>query len=201
MTTKIKTADGMEPNGVYTMVECDPSRALEEYQDLLAFLKDCPFSEAQNDQTREAHAIIYRAKLGRYHEKARIREHVFHNLVPTVGKNVFARILAGNTTYTGIVNYAGLGDDATTPTDGDTVLGNETYRKTVDSATYVNNVAYLSIFIPAATATGTHSEAGLFIDGTGSVDTGQIFSHVLLSPPVVKSALSSLTLDCTITIA
>lgn len=201
MTNKIKTKDNIKPNGRYTLVECDPARAPAEYQDLLAFLKDYPFWAVQTDKGREEHAIIYRSKLGKYQEKARIKEHVFDNLVPTVGKNVFARILAGNTTYTGIVNYAGLGDDATTPTDGDTVLGNETYRKTVDSATYVNNIAYLSIFIPAATATGTHSEAGLFIDGTASVDTGQIFSHVLLSPPVVKSALSSLTLDCTITIA
>lgn len=125
----------------------------------------------------------------------------FDNLVPTIGRNVIARRLAADLTYTGTVNYAALGSNATVPTNGDTQLGTETYRKTIDSATFTNNVAYLSVFIASGVATATHSEAGLFIDGGAGANTGQLFSHVLLSPPVVKSALSSLTLDVTLTIS
>jgi hypothetical protein len=81
------------------------------------------------------------------------------------------------------------------------VLDNETYRKAFDDTSFINNVAYLSAFIPAGTATGTHTEAGLFIDGTGTVDTGQIISRVLFSPPITKSALVSLTIEATLTVS
>lgn len=179
--------ENIQPKGMYRFIECDPSLAPYLYSKIL--------------QLQKEGKKIERKLLDLYHKRASIRVFEFENLCPTVGRSVVAQRLAGVTTYTGTVNYAALGSNATVPTNGDTTLGTETYRKTIDEATYTNNVAYLSVFIASGVATSTHYEAGLFIDGGAGADSGQLVSHVLLSPPVVKSALSSLTLDVTLTIS
>lgn len=178
--------------GRYVLTECDPSRAPKEYAALVAF------SERGENEPRPRGEYIQLRDA--YHAKAKVAEHVFSNLVPTVGRSVLAQRLAGTVTYTGTVNYAAIGSATTSPTNGDTQLGTEVYRQTITSATYVNNIAYLSCFIAQGTATGTHNEGGLFIDGTGSANTGQLFSHVLFTPAIVKGALNSLTLDVTLTL-
>lgn len=184
----------------YTITEADPTKAPDEYQALQDFLTRHPLDVAIPSFRSIRHAR-YKKLVEAYHAKAKVAEHVFENLAPTVGRSVIAQRLANTTTYTGIINYAALGSNATLPADGDTQLGTETYRQLLSSQTFVNNIAYLSAFVPAGSATGTHFEGGLFIDGTGSADTGQIFSHVIFSPQIVKSALNSLTLDVTITIS
>lgn len=185
---------------VYRVTECDPLRAVAEYEALQEFLTSYPLQEMP-PHVMGWHRSRYQALRDAYHGKAMIavREHV--NLAPTVGRSVLAQRLAGTTTYTGTINYGAIGSSTTTPTNGDTQLGTETYRQTVSSATYVNNIAYLSVFIAAGTATGTHYEGGLFIDGTGAANSGQLFSHVLFSPAISKGALNSLTLDVSITIS
>ena len=192
--------EGIMAKGLYVATLCDPRFCWEQYRKLVTFLKENPLAALKTVEERMRHADIYAELVTNYEKLAKISEVAYENLVPTAGRNVIARRLANNTTYTGIINYAALGSSTTTPANGDTTLGTETYRKTLDSQTYVNNIAYLSAFIPAGTATGTHNEGGLFIDGTGSADTGQIFSHVLFSPAVTKAALNSLTLDITITL-
>src|SRR3977135_2805648 len=52
-----------------------------------------------------------------------------HNLVTTVGRNVLARLLAGDTTYSGQINYGALGSSSTAGSNADTQLGTEVYRK------------------------------------------------------------------------
>jgi len=123
------------------------------------------------------------------------------NIVPTIGRTVLARWLIGDNTYsadTGI-NYGALGNDNTTPVNADTVLGNETYRKAISSVAYSNNIAYLSMFYTATEVTGTFEEAGLFIVGTGTIDTGQLFSH-FLTGTIAKSSTETLTVQSTFTI-
>ena len=200
MKLKQKNNDQTRITGHYRFVECDPFRALEEYHALLDFLHQNPLTGTTSESERSTHREQYLQLSKQYHDKATVRVREFDNLVPTVGRNVFARRLAGDLTYTGTVNYAALGSDATAPTNGDTTLGTEVYRKVLDSATVANNVAYLSTFFAAGVATAIHYEAGLFIDGGAGADTGRLFSHVVLSPPVDKGALTSLTLDATITI-
>ncbi len=178
--------------GRWTAIECDPSRAPAEYAALLSFSR-----RQENDRPFEEYKRLSSA----YHSKAKVAEHVFDNLVPTVGRSVLAQRLAGTTTFSGTVNYGAVGSATTTPTNGDTKLGTEVFRQTITSATYANEIAYLSFFIAQGSATGTHNEGGLFIDGNGSADTGQIFSHVLFTPAVVKGALNSLTLDVTLTMS
>lgn len=186
--------------GHYRLIEADPSKAPVEYGELLAWLKENPLSEMKTEAEKAYHRDHYNRLVSRYNSKAQVAVYEFDNLVPTVGRNVLARLLAGDVTYSGEINYFALGSGVTAPANGDTQLGTETYRQATTSQTTVNNIAYLSCFIVAGSATGTHAEGGLFIDGTGSANSGQLFSHVLFSPNIVKSALNSLTLDTSITL-
>jgi|CXWL01.1.fsa_nt_gi glucose/arabinose dehydrogenase len=184
---------------VYTLTECDPSKAPREYAILEEFVRSYPLQEMP-EHVMGWHRKRFAELRDAYHEKATVAVHEQVNLAPTVGRSVLAQRLAGTLTYTGTINYGAIGSSSTAPTNGDTQLGTEVYRQTTSSATYVNNIAYLSIFIAAGTATGTHYEGGLFIDGTGAANSGQLFSHVIFSPAITKSALNSLTLDVSITI-
>lgn len=117
------------------------------------------------------------------------------NLITTVGREVMARLLSGETTYSGEINYGALGSSTTTPANSDTTLGTETVRFLASSQAYDENIAYIDFFIEAGTATGTHEEFGNFIDGTATVDTGQMWSHILTGG-WVKGASDSLFISC-----
>jgi len=101
-----------------------------------------------------------------------------HNLVPTVGRNVLARLLAGDATYTGEVTHGALGSAATPAfTNASATLTTETYRKAVSSASYSDNIVYIDLYIASGdVADGTYEEFGYFIDGTGAADSGQAWS-------------------------
>lgn len=124
---------------------------------------------------------------------------VIENLVPTVGRSVLAQRLANTTTYTGIVNYVALGSGSTAPANADTQLTTEVYRKAISSSTYANNIAYITGFFTAAETSGTYAEVGLFIDGTATANSGQIFSHALAS--ITKTSVQTLTIDWVVTIS
>lgn len=101
-----------------------------------------------------------------------------HNLVPTVGRNVLARLLAGDTTYSGEVDYGALGNGASPSfSNSDTQLNNEVYRKQASDQAYDDNIVYIDWFIASGdVADGTYTEFGAFIDGTATTDSGQAFS-------------------------
>ena len=129
-----------------------------------------------------------------------VKQKVVHNIIPTVGRSVIAQRFANTTTYTGVVNYGAVGSSNTAPVNGDTTLTTETFRKAISSAAYASNIAYLSNFYSASDFTGTVEEAGWFIDGTSSVDTGQILSH-FLTTTIAKAATETLTCESEITIS
>lgn len=109
-----------------------------------------------------------------------------HNLIPTTGFNVLCRRLAGDITYTGEVNYWALGSGDSAFTTASTQLNTETYRGTVDSAAYDDNIAIIDSFIAEADIpNATYKEFGYFIDGTGTENTGQAWS--LLIGDIVKT--------------
>lgn len=137
------------------------------------------------------------AMLRRFNERFMVSRYEVCNLVPTVGRSVLAARLAGTLTYSGTVNKVALGSGSTAPANGDTQLTTESYRNTILSATYASNIAYLTGFFTAAETNGTYAEVGLFIDGTGTVNTGQLFSHALAS--ITKSAIQTLTIDWVVT--
>jgi len=126
--------------------------------------------------------------LNLYTEKGLLRfEGVNTNLIATVGREVFARRLSGETTYTGEVTYGALGNGATPSfTGSDTQLNNEVGRKAVSDSAYDSNIAYIDFFFASGDiADGTYTEWGTFIDGTAVADSGQAFS--LSAKTIVKS--------------
>lgn len=145
----------------------------------------------------ESLAILYKA----LREKTLVTEKEIKNLLPTAGRTVIARWLTGDNTISADdgCNYCSLGTSATAPANGDTQLGTETYRKATSSATYSSNIAYISIFYTATEVTGTFQECGVHIGGTGTANTGQLFSH-FLTGGITKTSTETLTVESTITI-
>ncbi|MCP4273019.1 MAG: hypothetical protein GY781_13840 [Gammaproteobacteria bacterium] len=117
------------------------------------------------------------------------------NLITTAGRTVLARLLSGDATYSGEINYGLLGTDNTAPTNGDTTLGTEVYRKLASSQTYSANISYVDFYYNATETTGTYEEFGNVIDGTASADTGQLWSHIATGG-WVKSGTESLFVSC-----
>lgn len=128
------------------------------------------------------------------------RRHVYHNIIPTVGRELIAnQLTAASPTNTPRVTHVALGSGTNVPANGDTTLQTEVYRNTAASRTNVSNVAYVTGFFSAVETTGTYREVGLFCNGTGTVDTGVLLSRVAVN--ITKSASETLTLDWTLTIS
>lgn len=125
-------------------------------------------------------------------------ELLVENVTTTEGRNVFARLLANDNTYSGNVSHTALGTSNTAPSVSDSQLGTETYRKALSSGTALNNVAYLETFFTASEVNGTFEEYGNFIDGSGSANSGQLFNR--FTQTVVKSSLETLNVQSIITI-
>ncbi len=134
-------------------------------------------------------------------QKGVIQEYkAVHNLVTTVGRNVLARRLAGNTTYTGEVNYGALGTAVSpVPANNSTQLGTEVFRKVKASASYDNNIAYVDFFYTASDTNGTYTEFGSFIDGSGTANSGRLFSYIATGG-WTKSSSQSLFISCVYTL-
>lgn len=128
------------------------------------------------------------------------KEKVIKNLITTVGRSVLAQRLANTTTYTGIINYGALGSSSTAVANGDTQLGTEVFRKVVASASYSTNTAFIDFFYSKADTNGTYQEFGTFIDGTGTANSGQIFTHALTGG-WTKTSSESMTVSCQYTIS
>lgn len=126
-----------------------------------------------------------------------LRKERVENIVVTDGRNVLARLLAGDGTYTGEITYGALGTGTTTPANTQHDLVAEVTRVPTTSATSVDNVSYLSFFFPAGSLVN-YEEFGNFIDGTGVANSGQMFTRVLMSGS--KAATETLTIDSTYTI-
>ncbi len=123
-----------------------------------------------------------------------------HNIIVTAGRNVLARRLAGNTTYTGAINYGLLGTQAgPTPTNASTQLGTEVFRKLAASLSYDTNIAYADFFYTAADTNGTYTEFGNVIDGAAGANTGQLFSYIATGG-WTKTNVQSLFVSCQYTI-
>lgn len=122
------------------------------------------------------------------------------NIIVTSGRSALARLLSGDNTYSGEVNYGALGTGVgPVPANGDTTLDTEVYRKLKASASFSSNEAYVDFFYAAADTDGTYTEFANFIDGTGTADTGQMFSYIATGG-WVKSSAESLFVSCRYTI-
>lgn len=135
---------------------------------------------------------IYLTKVNRLKEICRFKEETYQNSIVSVGRQVFARRLTNDTTYTGIVNYGALGTSSTAINDAQTQLVAEVKRKLVAVYSRTTDTATLRFFYSKADTNGTYQEFGTFIDGTSTVNTGQMFNRVLTGG-WTKSSSESLT--------
>ena len=108
--------------------------------------------------------------------------------------------LASINTYTLNISHAEIGDDATAVTEADTALGNGLVR-TSPSLTdrSAKTVTFRFFFPDATTPDDTYEEIGLFIDGTGVLDSGQLFNHLIMDPAMIKATGEDYTIICKIT--
>ncbi|MFA6429769.1 MAG: hypothetical protein WCV84_04710 [Patescibacteria group bacterium] len=125
-------------------------------------------------------------------------EQIVDNLVVTAGRALLAQAFA-NPSIDVRVSHVELGTGTTAPANGDTVLETPSYRNAIASALNVSNVATLTGFFSATECNGTYREAGLFINGTGSLGTGTLLSRVAIN--ITKSAIQTLTIEWAITLS
>lgn len=131
-----------------------------------------------------------------------IRRVHYSNIIPTVSRQQMCKALTGNiAAVTEIkVTHQELGTSTTAPANGDTGLITPTgsTRKTISSSAYSSNQANFTSFWAATEATGTWREFALFMNGTGTSNSGTIFNRVAIN--ITVGASDALTIDGTVTI-
>ena len=140
--------------------------------------------------------------------KELLQELVFRNLImqgANIGKDLIVQKMiaayTGTDPYTLHITHGAIGTSATTPTTADTQLGTESARV---SLTYAQdsgyNEAVLQFFFPdSVLANTTYHEFGIFVDGTATANSGQLFNHALFGTPYAKSAGVDTTVEVDIT--
>lgn len=131
----------------------------------------------------------------------RVEVFVYENIIPTVGRAALANWLTqGSPSPASIkLNYTSLGTGTNTPANSDTQLQTETYRKAIASTTNADNVAYCTAFYTAPETSGTFREAGVWMNATGTANSGTLFSRVAIN--IVKTTSTTLTIDYTVTLS
>ena len=129
----------------------------------------------------------------------------FRNLVVSgnsgYGRNIIARRLAGDNTYSLNVTHGEIGTGTAAPTSGDIALTTPTLRTSSPVTSVANNVVTLQFFFAdALLVNGTYYEFGTFIDGASGLGTGRMWNHVLFGTPYVKSAGEDTTVEVDVTI-
>ena len=122
---------------------------------------------------------------------------------PNYGLDLVIQRLVGINTYSLNIPWIEIGTGSTTPTVNDTALTTPTVRAAVDfQEDYGTTDAIVQAYITDANlANATYQEVGGFVDGTGSIGSGQIFNHALLSPTYAKVAGQDTTIQIDITVS
>lgn len=121
------------------------------------------------------------------------------NLVVLTGRAYIILRMMNDQASPGIkLTHAVLGTGIAVPTNADTQLQTEVYRKNVASATSSGNIGYVSAFYTATEVSGTFREAAIFINGTAVVNSGTLFSRVSIN--IAKTNIETLTVDYQITL-
>lgn len=137
-------------------------------------------------------AAVFEKNLARLRELCTVREVTYDNQIVLVGREVFARRLINDLTYSGVINYGALGSGSTAINDADVALDTEVKRKAVAARSRSGDTVTVRFFYSKSDTNGTYNEFGTFIDGTTAADSGQMFNRVLTGG-WVKSALEALT--------
>jgi len=140
--------------------------------------------------------------------KELLQELVFRNLImqgANTGKDLIVQKMIA--AYTGVdpytlhITHGAIGTSSTAPVISNTQLGAESARV---SLTYAQdsgyNEAVLQFFFPDSALTNqTYYEFGIFVDGTITANSGQLFNQVLFGTPYAKSAGVDTTVEVDIT--
>ena len=117
------------------------------------------------------------------------------------GKDLVLRRLIGDNSYSLNIQYAELGTGSTTPTVADTTLTTPIARAAYSLRTITSNVASFQFFFPdGSLANNTYNEFGVFVDGSLTLSSGQMFNHALFTSPYVKASGKDTTVQLDITI-
>jgi len=143
--------------------------------------------------------IITTDNKGKVIRETPIYKNMVMNGVDT-GFNLILDRLFGTNTYSLNITHLDIGDDDTAPALSDTLLGNAIARAGIATKSLVGNtITYRFFFADVDLPDGDYKEVGLFIDGTSSVDTGQIFTHSKFGSTYSKSAGENTTLEYQLT--
>lgn len=170
--------------------------------------------QVQNEQDRAKRSELQRLaheKMFQFLEFAEQNKQITHhirrnNLVVQTGIELILRGLANDLSALSdlYINVAALGDDGTTPANGDTTLTSEVFRKTITSLNY--NASTKSLFatmlVDYTEDADTYFETGLFIDANPATpNDGVLFNHALLEPPtgITKTTSEVLVISFQIT--
>lgn len=129
------------------------------------------------------------------------RIYTYRNLITTAGRVALARRLGYTNLYSheGAITYGAVGTDNTAPTIGDTTLGTEIERVTINQTTYSSNIVTIRTYFSTAEGNGALKEFGLFGEAaTGVADTGTLFEHAAID--IVKAVTDTLTVEVLITV-
>lgn len=123
------------------------------------------------------------------------------NLVVDAGLTLLANRLADASPDSGcLVNYIAVGTGTDAPDASDTQLQTENARKQVASRTNSGAIAAIStVFNAGEVPTSTLKEVGIFIDATGTANSGTLFARQNID--VAVTALDSVFIDWRITLA
>jgi len=97
------------------------------------------------------------------------------NIVPNVGLNRAAQVILDN------VSHTAVGSGTTAPAVGDTTLVTETDRLAPSNSLRSSNELQLRTFFPNANLPTTVEEAGWFMNGSGTVDSGELLVRSTLT--------------------
>lgn len=123
------------------------------------------------------------------------------NLVVNAGLTLLANRLSDASPDSGcLINYIAVGTGTDSPDAADTTLQTENARKAVASRTNSGAVAAIStVFNAGEVPTSTLKEVGIFIDATGTVDSGTLFARQNID--VAVTAIDSVFIDWRISLA
>lgn len=149
--------------------------------------------------TGKVRVIVTDSKTG---EVKRVSEWSKNLIMNSTGRGIqmLMERLSGSTTYTGIINYGGIGSSATAPAITDTQLTAEVARATTATATLSGNILTCKFFFADANlANGTYREFGMFVDGTASANSGRLFNHSLFGTAHTKATGEDTTVQVDVT--
>lgn len=151
----------------------------------------------QHQRALEEHGRIYHEMVQALNWQYVVRETEHRNLICVNGRAAVAGRLANITTYTGIINYGAVGTGATAADVSDTQLQTEIARTTVATSSQSTSTAYVNFLFTMASFNTTATEFGTVIDGTGSANTGRIWTHLLPGGGWLKTSTQSMVVACT----